>query len=409
MKNRKKYAKYARIVASIAVIAMLLAACSGGAEQEETATDISAEQQDGAQAEASAESEPDSEETSADSAEGEAAAEERVAAAKGAVTFIDPGGEIDISQYAGEDFWIVSADLSIPFHQNIVEGFKSAAEAAGVNAVEFDGKGQTTEMARGIEQAISSNAAGIALISIDTNFVGGAITQANDADVPVIGVLNTDARAEPDEGTSGEATIDYTGSGELLTAYAIANTEGAVNALYGDVSEFRVMGFLREGIQQGFEEYCPDECTIQVFDTQMADFRNQVQNKSQSELRRNPDTNWMFSAFDGQAQFMVPALKGADFGDRVRVGSINAVQANLEFILNADVQAVDVGNHNAWLGWAALDRIFRGLQGDEGVSEVPIRLFDAENLEGLDITDEDDLFGGTDFRSEYQTLWGTAS
>lgn len=341
-------------------------------------------------------------------AEGETAAVERVATAKEPVSFIDPGGEIDVSQYAGETLWIVSADLSIPFHQNIVAGFKEAAEAAGVTATEFDGKGTTTEMARGIEQAVAANAAGIALISVDTRFVEGAVNQAAAEDIPVIGVLNTDARADLDEGTMGEATIDYTGSGELLAAYAVANTDDPVNALYADVSEFRVMGFLREGLEQGFEEYCPDSCSLEVFDTQMADFKNQVQTKTQSELRRNSDTNWIMSAFDGQAQFVVPSVKEAGFEDQVRVGSINAVQANLEFILDDDVQVVDVGNPNAWLGWAAVDRLFRAMSGDEGISVVPIRLFDEENLQGVDLTDEDELFGGTDFRTEYENLWGIA-
>ncbi len=337
--------------------------------------------------------------------EGRQAAQQAVQNAKAPVSFIDPGGPVNVAPYRGQTLWVVSADLSIPFHQNIVAGFNAGAEAAGLEPVEFDGKGKTAEMARGIEQAVSQNAAGIALISIDTRFVQGAITQANEAGIPVIGVLNTDARADLDEGTAGEATIDYTGSGELLAAYAIANTDGPVHGLYADVSEFRVMGFLKEGIELGFTTYCPDTCSVQTYDVQMADFKTQVQTKTQSELRRNPDTSWVLSAFDAQALFVVPSITEAGFKDQVRVGSINAVTANLEFILQDNVQVVDVGNSNAWLGWAAADRLLRALNGDEGISEVPIRLFDKENLQGVDVSDEDELFGGVDFRASYQELW----
>jgi ribose transport system substrate-binding protein len=330
----------------------------------------------------------------ADSAQVEAA-RERVEQAKGEVEFVSPGDPIDASKFKGKSLWIVSADLSIPFHQNIVKGFEEGTRAAGLKPVKFDGKGQTAEFARGIDQAIAANAGGIALISIDTRFVSGSIKRANDAGVPVIGVLNTDARAEPDPGTAGEATIDYTGSGELLAAYAVANTDGPVNALYADVGEFRVMGFLEEGIYAGFKEYCPDACSIDTYDMQMANFKQQAQTKTQSELRRNPKTNWILSAFDAQALFVV------------RVGSINAVTANLQFILDENGQVVDVGNSNAWLGWAAVDRLLRSMAGEEpAVSEVPVKLFDKENLEGVDIESEGDLFSGADFRGEYTRLWG---
>lgn len=360
---------------------VLIAACGGGADEPEQTGAV------------------------ADTSQVEAA-RERVAEAKGEIKFISPGDPIDAGTFNGESLWIISADLSIPFHQNIVRGFEEGARAAGLSPVKFDGKGQTAEFARGIDQAIAAGAGGIALISIDTRFVSGSIKRANDAKVPVIGVLNTDARAEPDPGTAGEATIDYTGSGELLAAYAIANTEGAVHALYADVGEFRVMGFLEEGIYAGFKEYCPDACSIKTYDMQIANFKQQAQTKTQSELRRNPDTNWIMSAFDAQALFVIPSIKTAGFGDKVRVGSINAVTANLQFILDNNVQVVDVGNSNAWLGWAAVDRLLRSMAGEEpAVSEVPVRLFDPENLDGVDIESESDLFGG-DFRSEYKRLWG---
>ncbi|MCU1378198.1 MAG: ABC-type sugar transport system periplasmic component-like protein [Acidimicrobiales bacterium] len=328
--------------------------------------------------------------------------------AKGPVKFISPGGPVDVRPYAGKELWVVSADLSIPFHQNIVAGFKEAATAAGVRAVAFDGKGRTTEMARGIEQAVAQEAAGIALISIDTRLVTAAIAQANAALIPVVGVLNTDARAGLDKGTAGEATIDYIGSGELLTAYAVANTDGPVNGLYADVSEFRVMGFLKQGIQDGFQRYCPTGCSIKTFDTEAADFKDQVQTKTQSELRGNPNTNWMFSAFDAQALFVVPSVTVAGFGGKVRVGSINAVAANLDFIVKRNTQVVDVGNSNNWLGWAAVDRAFRASAGDNAISEVPIRLFDADNLAGANVRNEAALFDGVDYKAEYQKLWGKA-
>lgn len=340
------------------------------------------------------------------SAAGVDAAKKLVADHTGDVKFISPGDPIDIASMKGKQLWIISADLSIPFHQNIVRGFEEAARAAGMKPVKFDGKGQTKEFTRGIEQAVGAGAGAIALISIDTRFVSGAVKRAQAAKVPIVGVLNVDARAKPDPGTAGEATIDYTGSGELLSAFAVKNTKGgAVHALYSDTSEFRVMGYLKTGIYNGMKRYCPG-CDVSSFDTQIANFKTQLPTLTQSQLKRNPDTNWLFPAFDAQSVFVVPAIKQAGASDKVRVGSINAVKANLDLIKKGDLQVVDVGNPNGWLGWAAVDRMLRAMSGaPPAVSQVPIKLFDKENLTGVDTSNEEGLFKGADFRAEYKKLW----
>jgi ribose transport system substrate-binding protein len=335
-----------------------------------------------------------------------AAAEKLVSEHTGDVKFISPGKPIDISSLQGKELWIISADLSIPFHQNIVAGFEDAAQAAGLKAVKFDGEGQAKEWSRGIDQAIAAHAGAIALISIDTGFVSGAVKRAKAAGIPVIGILNTDARAKPERGTAGEATIDYTGSGELLAAYATVHTDGAVHGLYSDTSEFKVMGFLKHGLYDGMKKYCGSECSLDTFDTQIANFKTQLPTLTQSQLKQHPDTNWVFPAFDAQSVFVVPAIKQAGFGEKVDVGSINAVQANLDLIQNGDVQVVDVGNPNAWLGWAAVDRMMRAMLGEPpAISEVPIKLFDQDNLQGIDTSDEDQLFAGADYQADYEHLW----
>jgi ABC-type sugar transport system substrate-binding protein len=341
------------------------------------------------------------------SAEGDrAAAEKLVARHTGPVKFISPGDPIDVGGLQGDEIWIIASDMSIPFVRRTVDGFRDAARAAGLKGVGFDGKGQAKEWSRGIDQAIAAGAAGIALSAVDTEFVSGALRRANAADIPVIGMLNTDVGAKLDPGTAGEATNDYTLSGELLAAYATTHTDGPVRALYSDTSEFRILRFLKDGLYDGMRRYCGSECSISTFDSQIANFKTQLPTLTQSQLRRHQDTNWVFPAFDGQAVFVIPAIKQAGFGEKVEAGSINAVPANLDLIKDGDVQAVDVGAPNSWLGWSAVDRLMRAMLDEKpGTSEVPIKLFDRENLEGVDTQNEDELYAGADYRAEYQKLW----
>ena len=335
------------------------------------------------------------------------AAAELVDAAKAPIEFVAPGEAIDVGEFAGKEIWIISADLSIPFHQNIVAGFEEAAVAAGLTAQTFDGKGQQQEASRGIDQAISAGAAGIALLSISPSFQVGALERAEEAGIPVIGMLTTSSEDHPWPLTDGEATYSYYKSGFLLAAYAVQSSDPPIHSMYLDVSEFKELGYLNEGLHDGMAELCGSDCAIEYSDMLVASFQEQSQTLTQSQLNRFPDVTWIFPAFDAMALFVVPSVDAAGRADDVSIGSINAVTANLQFILDGNVQVVDDGIPNHWMGWGGVDRLLRAMVGEAAAtSEVPIRLFDAENLEGVDIEDEDSLFGGTDFRAAYRELWG---
>jgi ribose transport system substrate-binding protein len=335
------------------------------------------------------------------------AAKDYVAKFTGDMKFVPPGDPIDASSLKGKTVWIIPSDLSIPFMQTVANGYKDAAAVAGLKAVVFDGKGSTKEYNRGIQQAIGADAGAIALISIRSNFVTGALREAANAKIPVIGVSTIDANESPQPGTAGAATFDYVASGKLLVAYAVANTDGPVRSIFSNVPEFEELSKLKQGLQEGFKEFCSSDCSFGTVDSQVATFKTQVPTLVQSQLARRPDTNWVFPAFDGQAVFAASAIKQAGRGKDVQIGSINAVRANLDLIKDEDIQAVDVGASNTWQGWAAFDRSLRAMLGEEpAVSEVPLKLFEKDNLQGVDTSSEDALFKGADFRSEYKKLWG---
>jgi ribose transport system substrate-binding protein len=49
----------------------------------------------------------------------------------------------------------------------------------------------------------------------------------------------------------------------------------------------------------------------------------------------------------------------------------------------------------------------RGMLGLEpGNPEIPIRFFDDENLQDVDVNDLDEAYGNPDYRSGFMELWG---
>ncbi|MFK3677662.1 sugar ABC transporter substrate-binding protein [Microbacterium sp. NPDC090218] len=341
-----------------------------------------------------------------DATEGRAAAQAFVDDSAKPAEFISPGDPIDIADFEGETIAAITLDNSLPFVRAVLDGMSEAGEEAGVKVTIYDAKGSTDTAAKQIDQALAAGSAAIVAFGINFNLLPTAIDNANSAGVPVVGALNVDVNADLEKGAAGEVSIDYFKSGKLVAAYAIANTEGPVHGAVQNLPSIETFTAMREGVEDGFTEFCSSECTLKIDDLMQSNFKTAAETLTGSQISSNPDLNWVFPAIDGIAQFTIPAIELSSRKDEIRLGSINAFEANLGYILDGRVQAVDVGNSNNWLGWAMLDRALRALAGEEpGISEVPVKLFDAENLEGVDISSEAALYDNVDYKAKYSELW----
>jgi ribose transport system substrate-binding protein len=340
----------------------------------------------------------------ASSAKAAAAAE--VAKFTGPVKFISPGPPVDISKLAGKTIAMVTLDGGLPFVQSVFGGMKQAAAAAGVKVQLFSANGSTSTASQEIEQAVAAGAAAVVTFAVNMVYIPNAVKAAKKAGVPIVGALTIDANAPLEPQAAGEVSIDYVTSGRLLAAYAVANTDGPVHAAYQNLAGIDTFASLQQGIEAGMKAYCPSGCSLTTDDLNSNNLQSDAGSTTTSEIARNPQLNWIFSAIDGIAQFSVPGVQLAGKQKTVRIASINAVTVNLQFITEGKVQAVDVGNSNNWLGWAMVDRALRAAAGEPpAMSIVPIKLFDASNLKGADLNNEDSLFAGADYRADYEKLW----
>lgn len=341
-----------------------------------------------------------------DADEGKTAAAKFVEESASPSTFVAPGEAFDISEYAGSTISAVTLDNSLPFVQAVLGGMEAAGKVAGVKVEIYDAKGSTDTAAKQIDQALASKSSAIVAFGINFNLLPTAIERANAAGVPVIGAANVDVNADLEQGSAGEVSIDYYKSGELLAAYSIANTDGPVHAAVQNLPSIETFAAMKDGIEQGFTDYCSAECTLKVDDLMQSNYKTAVETLTGSQISTISDLNWIFPAIDGLAQFTIPAVETSSRADDIRVGSINAVEANLGYIVDGRTQAVSVGNSNDWMGWAMMDRTLRALDGQEpAMTEVPIKLFDAKNLEGVDVSSEADLFDNVDYQGEFAKLW----
>jgi ribose transport system substrate-binding protein len=275
----------------------------------------------------------------------------------------------------------------------------------------FDAKSDVARMQQGLDQVVRTADAGI-LLGIPIALVGPGLEKAKQADVPTVSVLNNEPKQdEPGQG-AGDPNVyastapSYFKGGQLVAAKAIVDTGGDAKVVIFNTSEITPSTPVVDGMKDVLGG-C-DTCEIvDENDTPLADWSTALTPKAVSVIRQNPDVNYLLPIFDGMGIFVHAGVLQANVGDKVKVAAFNGTPAALDLILQGDTFTGDPGQPNGWLGWHAVDQAMRGMLGLEpGNPEIPIRFFDDENLEGVDVNDLDEPYGDPDYRAGFSELWG---
>lgn len=397
----KRYLVAPLLAAVIAALAFAAAGC-GGDEGGEAAP---------AAAEPAAEAESPAGEAAAPSGGVDAAAE-MVADGEAAATWQGPTETIDVSALRGKTIWYVNLDQAIPHLNAIGKALVEAAEAAGVNVVEFDGKSNVAEWQRGIEQATAQKADVIVPLAIPLEAIEAPLTAASQAGIPIVASLYTDANAPLPEQFAeiahSQVTEEYVRAGELEAAWVVADSGGNANVLIFHAPEISVTQYVDEGIERVFAETCP-ECKLTWKEVPTSEWATQLGTLTRTALTDDPSINYVIPIYDGMVNFVLPAVHQAGAADRVKISSFNATKAVMEALQRRDVVGADIGTAENWEGWAIADASFRAMLGAPGVEnyKIPVRLFTANNIDELDLNaSEATWYGPVDFKAEFRKLWG---
>lgn len=312
-----------------------------------------------------------------------------------------PSTPLDLAKLEGETVWLVNA-VDTPLLLEIVDGFKDAAKAAGVKTQIVSAKGSASQMNQGVASAVAQKASGIVLLAVDPRLVDGPLAQAMKAEIPVVDSLTAGPDA-PLNGLFAHVDADMKGDGGLVADWVMADSGCKAEMVIFASTVLSVHKLLTEGAQEEMKRLCPEcKTTLQEFDsTKMA---TDLGTSTQSVLRRNPDTNYLFPVLDAGVQFVEPAVAQAGKSDDVKIVSHDGVSTNIANMREGGGQVLDVAfPPSAWFGWAIFDQISRGVLGEEpGDWTVPTRLIDKTNAG----TSDEDLFPAyVGFEDEFVKEW----
>jgi ABC-type sugar transport system substrate-binding protein len=307
----------------------------------------------------------------------------------------------DLAKIEGEEIYFISPAQSVPFILNQSNGFKAAAEDAGLVPVIFDGAGNVDQWNAGVTEAVSQGAAAIVLPSVPPALVSGPLEAAEAAGIPVVSVNNGKPDAPLEHGVDANLAPDLVSNGAVQADQGL-QLGGCNGGTYGVFfsQTYPSMVVVKDSIVAEIEKQCP-ACEVKLQDVLTADLATKVGPFTQTMLQQNPDMKAFLPTTDAIALGMVPALE--QVSSEVPIIGSNATEPNLEFVANGQNEvATMIWSSPELLGYATVDQVARLAAGQPAVQEdYPSKLVTADSLE-----DPEDPWPELEERvTAYQDLW----
>jgi ribose transport system substrate-binding protein len=325
-----------------------------------------------------------------------------------APSFVAPGDAFDAKAcMADKSMFVIPLTNANPFNAAISAGMVQAAEIVGFDLRAWETQMDPTQWIQGISTAMAE---GYDLIDLQgglpPEFLIPQITEARNAGIKVTATHNWDATTQttPDF-MDGAGNVDYVTFGQVMSAWAMVQTEGQVNALVLGPDEITPTAPLRDAIINYLADNCPD-CKTTYINVPVNDWATQGQSAVQNALLADPSINYVLPVYDSMAQFIVPAIQIA--GSNAKMVSYNGTPFVLDMMRDGDIVEMIVGESLGWVGLAGVDVNMRVLCDMPPVTQLntPAFIFTDENVEtaGVPAT-YDDGYGDVHIAG-FKALWG---
>lgn len=323
--------------------------------------------------------------------------------------FQPPGPAFDARQAAaGKTLLSIPASSSIPFVQTIQNGLKDLSGEVGMNFIDWPNQGKPVQWVQGMNQAIDRKADVVNLLAgINPGALGPQIAQAEAGGASVVASHLYDVN-QPATNGADNVPIYYEQAGRLLADWVIAKTEGDANVLAVTINEVVSTKPMMTGIRDEFAKHCGSGCKLSTINTAIADVATRIQPQVQSALVKDPNIDYVIALYDSaMAPFVVAGIRQAGASGRVKVVTFNGTPSVLKMVKAGDVE-MDVGESLDWISHGVMDQVMRLAAGMEPVKDpkLPIRIFDAGNVDETGNPPTDSKGYGDTYRDGYMKLWG---
>ena len=308
---------------------------------------------------------------------------------------------------AGKRMMAIPASSSVPFMNEIQQGMKRLADAVGVEMIEWQNQGQSSQWVQGVNTAVNQKVDLIDLCcGLDPTTLAPQLTEAHNAGIKVVASHMTGFGYKLPGYVDAQVPADFHKVGQLLAGWTLLKTDGKPNVLVVTSDEIVSTGPLVQGFKETMSEHCP-ECSTRFINVPVPDWATRIQTAVQSALLSDPGINYIVPIYDSMVQFVVPAVRLTGKRDTVKVATFNGTPFALDMVRNGDVE-MNIGESLDWISHAIIDadmRLLCGLEPPED-PKIPLYVFDASNVADAGVPARTSTGYGESYIEGYRKLWG---
>jgi ribose transport system substrate-binding protein len=317
---------------------------------------------------------------------------------------VDPKA-IDAMQ--GKRIVLVPLSTSVPFQKGMIDAAATAFRELGAKPTVISTSGDFSQIRQAVSQAVPTKPAAIVTVALDPKFLAPQLQQARAAGIKVVAGHQYDREDTIPDYVDAFTPAPFYEAGVLDADYVIANSDGKGHAMIVTSDEQTPAPPTVKRMKERFAERCPG-CKVTVVNVPITDWATKMQSAVQSALLKDPTIDWVIPLYDGAVQFVAPAITATGKQNATKIVSFNGSPFVLKHIQDKQIVAADLGENIEQLGYDIADATARSLGGEEGLKDrsVPLRMFDASNVDETGTPPKLGAGFGTAWKDSYTTAWG---
>jgi ribose transport system substrate-binding protein len=226
---------------------------------------------------------------------------------------------------------------------------------------------------------------------------GIPVVQCCSADVPGNGVIFVENGT--DAGIQG---------GKQQADWVIADSQGKAKAVYLDIPAFPILGAQAKGFHDELTRLCPD-CKYDKLDLNVADVGTPAEKQAiVGYLQSHPDVNYIAAGDDDSFQGVPAALQAAGLAKQVKAIGLAPSTANLNYIVNGQVEEATIAFPNPEISWASVDalaRYFTKTPLEPAKVVMPRLILTKENIKDPNVIP----ISTPTYQQDFRKLWGKST
>lgn len=324
--------------------------------------------------------------------------------------FTAPGPAFSVSGLAGKKILSMPVSSQVTTCDTNSREIVDIAKSVGMTgSTYFQNNGGPQAWVQGMNLAISQHYDGVALVcGIDPAALAPQMAAAKAAGIKVVDLHLADVSQPASDLVAGQTDGEFDRAMRMGVASALTRANGqAVDSLVITSNENPPSLGMGDTVKAEMGKYCPT-CKVDSINVSIPDWPTKLTGAVQSALVRNPNITAVFTVYDAQSPFVLPALKSTargamlyGFGLTPDVVPLMADPANL--------MGTNMGPDASWMAYSGADQLFRVMSAQPAVAAdkayAPYRLFTPDNV--AEFSGPSRGFGDS-FVAGYRGLWQNA-